>query len=79
MASYLNLDDVESLTQEINERAPDTFQVLPGRPQLEVNRHFKKKNEENKEVVCVVRNQDIRNVLQIKALARVRHLIQSKF
>lgn len=71
MASYLNLAESESLKAKIDERATDTFQSLPGRPQLEVNRHLKKRNEEDKEIVCVVRNQDVRNVLEIKALERV--------
>jgi hypothetical protein len=71
MASYLNLDESDSLKVKIDERASDTFQSLPGRPQLEVNRHFKKINEENKEFVCVVRNPDVRNVLEIKSLERV--------
>jgi hypothetical protein len=71
MASYLDLDENEILKAKIDEKALDTFQALPGRTQLEVNKHFKKINEENKEVVCVVRNQDVRNVLEIKALERV--------
>jgi hypothetical protein len=71
MASYLDLDESESLKAKIDERAPDTFQSLPGRPQLEVNRRFKIRNEENKEVVRVVRNPDVRNVLEIKSLERV--------
>lgn len=79
MESYLNLDDIESLTAKINGRALDTFLALPGRPQLEVNKHFKKRNEENKEVVSIVKNQDVGNVAQIKALKRVRHLTKSQF
>ena len=79
MASYLNLDDVESLTDKINERAPDIFQVLPDRSQLQVNKYFKKKNEDKSELVCVARNQDVKNVLQIKALERVRPIILFKF
>jgi len=71
MASYLNLDESESLKAKVDERAPDTFQLLLGRPQLEVSRHFKKINEENKETVCVVRNQDVRSVLEVKSLERV--------
>jgi len=76
MESYLNLDDLDSLASKIAERAPDTFLALSGRPQLEVNKHINKRNEENREVVCIVKNQDVRNVAQIKALKRVRHLIQ---
>jgi hypothetical protein len=71
MASYLNLDESDSLKAKIDERASDTFQSLPGRPQLEVNRHFKKINEENKELVCVERNPDATNILEIKSLERV--------
>jgi NOL1/NOP2/fmu family ribosome biogenesis protein len=68
MASYLNLDESESLKAKVDERAPDIFQLSPGRPQLEVSRHFKKRNEENKEIVFVVRNQDVRNVFEIRSL-----------
>jgi hypothetical protein len=71
MASYLYLGENEGFKAKIDERAPDTFQSLPGRPQLEINKYFKKRNEENKEVVCIVRNQDVRNVLEIKELERV--------
>ena len=71
MASYLSLDESDSLKAKIDERASDTFQSLPGRPQLEVNRHFKKINEGNKEFVCIERNLDVRNVLEIKSLERV--------
>lgn len=71
MASYLNLDENESLKPKIDERAPDTFQSLPGRPQLEVNIHFKKINEENEEIVCISRNQDVSNALEIKSLEHV--------
>jgi hypothetical protein len=71
MASYLDLDEDESLKSEIDARASDTFQSLPGRAQLEVNRHFKRKNEENREVTCVVKNQDVRDVLEIQSMERV--------
>jgi hypothetical protein len=79
MESYLNLDDLNSLASKIAERATDTFLALPGRPQLEVNKHINKRNEENREIVCILKNQDVRNVAQIKALKRVRHLIQFQF
>jgi hypothetical protein len=77
MASYLNLDDMDSLAAKINDRAPDTFLAVPGKPQLEVNKYFKKRNEESKEGVCIVKNQDVRSAAQIKTLKRVRLLTQS--
>ena len=75
MASYLDLDDDESLKTEIDARAPDTFQSLQGRPQLEVNRYFKKKNEEDGEVKCIVKNQDVRDILEIQSLELVWQFI----
>lgn len=75
MPSYLNLDDVQSLKSKIEDKASNIFQSLPGKPSLQINRHFKKNIEGNKEVVHIVRDQDVRDVSELKALERVRDLV----
>jgi hypothetical protein len=75
MPSYLNLDDVQSLKSKIEDKASHIFQSLPGKPSLQINRHFKKNIEGNKEAVHIVRDQDVRDVSELKALERVRDLV----
>jgi hypothetical protein len=72
MASYLNLDGTECLKAKIDEKAHDLFKPKPGKPQLQVSRLFKTRTAEGKETTRFVRNQDVGDVSQIKAMEHVR-------
>jgi hypothetical protein len=74
MASYRNLDDAGILKAKIDEKAYDLFKAKPEKPQLQVNRLFKTMIGEDKETTCLVRNQNVGDVSQIKALEHVRNL-----
>lgn len=69
MASYLNFDNRCNLKTQIDERAKDLFQSIPGKPQLQVNIYSK--GEKDTGVASIVRHQDVNNVLKINALKRV--------
>jgi len=79
MALFPNLDDGEGLKVKIDEKAPDLFKSREGKPQLQVNKCYKKKTEEGKEVVCIRTDQEIRNMFEIKALRNVREHAPSNF
>jgi hypothetical protein len=74
MASYLNLEHSESLKAKIDERAPDLFKARKAKPQLQLNKCYKKKTEESKETVCIEKDRDVRSMLELKGLRRVRDL-----
>ena len=72
MASYLNLDNTESLRAKIDRKAYDLFKAKYGKPQLQVSRLSKVTSGEGKETICFMENQDVESISQIKALKYVR-------
>jgi hypothetical protein len=77
MASYLKLEDNEGLKARIDEKASDIFKARKGKPQLQVNKCYKKKTDEGKETMCIERDQDVRNMFELKGLRHVRELVLS--
>jgi hypothetical protein len=77
MASYLNLEDGEGLKAKIDKRAQDLFKTRKGKPQLQVNKCQRKKTAESKETVCDVRDRDVSNMFDLKALRHVRDFVPS--
>jgi hypothetical protein len=71
MVSYLNLDDVEIFNAKIDKNAHDLFKSKPGKPQLQVSRLLKTGTRKGNETVSYVRNQDVANISQMKALEHV--------
>jgi hypothetical protein len=77
MASYLNLEDNEGLKARIDKKASDLFKARKGKPQLQVNKCYKKKTDEGKETMCIERDRDVRNMFELKGLRHVRELVLS--
>ena len=74
MASYLDLDNTESLRAKINRKACDLFKAQPEKPQLQVNRLTEIENGKGKEF-RFKKNQDVIGSSEIKALRHVREFI----
>jgi hypothetical protein len=77
MASYLKLEDNKGLQTRINEKASDIFKARKGKPQLQVAKCSKKKTDDDKEIMCIERHRDIRNMFELKGLRHVRELVLS--
>jgi hypothetical protein len=75
MVSYINPECLESLTTKIEKKAYDLFKAKPGRPQLQVNRLFKTRTAEGKDIRRFEGNQDVLDVSHIRALEAVREPI----
>jgi len=74
MASYLNLEDSDNLKAKIDEKASALFHARKGKPQLQVNKCYKKKTDEGKETMCIESSRDVMNMCELKVLRDVREL-----
>jgi hypothetical protein len=72
MSPHFNMDDLDSLQMKINSKAPDLFKDRMGQAPLQVSRVFKGRIGKDEETSCFVRNQNVWNNSQIKALKIVR-------
>jgi hypothetical protein len=77
MASYLTLEDSGSLNAKIDEKASDLFKARKRKPQLQVTKCYKRTTEEGKGTMCIERDQDVRNMFELKTLRHVRELVLS--
>jgi hypothetical protein len=71
MAFKHNFDDIECLQGKIGRIAGRLFKEKPDFAPLQVSRIFKGTIAEDKTTACYVRNQDVWDVSQVKALKNV--------
>jgi hypothetical protein len=77
MASYLNLEDNEGLKTKIDDRASHLFKARKAKPQLQVNKCYVKKTDQGREIMCIERDREVRNMFELKGLRHVRELVLS--
>jgi hypothetical protein len=72
MASSTNFQSAEYFKNKIDKKADDIFEAKAGKPQLQVNRLFRTGDLDQAKRFKIVRNQDVEDDSQIRALEQVQ-------
>jgi hypothetical protein len=74
MSGHYAFDDLRSLKTKINEKAYDLFKEKPGTAPLQVTRIIpgRTSDGEEKNVNCLIRDQDVWKLSEVKASQQVR-------
>jgi hypothetical protein len=72
MSPNFSVDDLDSLRTKIDSKASNLFKEKKGKAPLQVSRVFRGKIGEEKDTPCFVRDQNVWDKSQIKALKNVR-------